>query len=327
MINLFRSGNPFTILILVAYTLVIKSFFLFHPTLPAAHAADGLLFNILEDRLHDLFHDNAGWFVLLSMLLLFTQALSLNRIVNDFHLLPKATYLPAMSYLLITSFFKEWNIFSAAQLVNSLMLLALPLMLSLYTKKSVRNIVFNIGFITGIAAMVYFPAIIFLLLIWMVLVIARPFRPAEWIIAVLGMICPFYFLGAWFFLTGRMAVLLKIPFAGLSYPKLPQEYFALASMALILLLFVFSLYKIQQNYFKMLIQARKTWMILLTYIVVAIIASFINRAFSINMWIMSMVPFAIFTANAFWNMKRLTIASIIHLSLFGFGLVVQYFTF
>jgi len=326
VINRFRPAGPQSMVMLVAYTLVIKGYFLLHPAMPVAHPADGFLFNILASRLHDIFHENAAWFVLLSMVLLFTQALGINRIVNRFHLLPRNSFLPAMSYLLITTFFKQWNIFSAALLVNSLMLWALPLMISLYSRDSARDTIFNIGMITGIAALVYFPAIIFLLLIWTTLVITRPFRPAEWVIAVLGLVCPFYFLSAFLFLTGRLNVLLKIPFAGLSYPRLPQEYLALASMALILLLFAYSLYRLQQQYYKMLIQVRKAWTILLAYILVAIIASFINKAFSINMWIMSMVPFAIFTANAFWNMKRKLLADIIHAALFGFGVAIQFFT-
>jgi hypothetical protein len=326
VISFFRSGNPYTILLLVVYTLFIKAYFIFHPALPVAHAADGFLFNVLDERLNSIFHDRAGWFVLLTMLLLLTQALTLNRIVNDARLLPKSTYLPAMSYLLITTFFKEWNVFSAALIVNTVMLWALPLMLALYSKTSARNIVFNIGMIIGIASLVYFPAIIFLLLIWAVLMITRPFRPAEWILAALGLVCPFYFVGTYLFLTGRMKLFLKIPFAGLSYPKLPQEYFALASMALIILLFIFSLFRIQQVYFKMLIQVRKGWMILLAYVIVAVIASFINKAFSINMWIMGMIPFAAFMANAFWNMKRNLVANSVHLLLFGFGIAVQFFT-
>jgi len=326
VIRLFRSGNPYTILLLVIYTLLIKAFFIFHPSLPQAHAADGFLFNALEYRLTGIFHDRAGWFVLLTMALLFTQAISLNRIVRETRLLPRATYLPAMSYLLITTFFKQWNVFSAALIVNTLMLWALPQMIGLYNKNSAKETVFNIGFIIGVASLVYFPAIIFLLLIWMVLVISRPFRPAEWLLAILGMACPFYFVGAYLFLTDRISLFVKIPFAGLSYPKLPQEYFALTAMALILILFIFSLYKIQQGYFKTLIQVRKGWIILLAYCVVAVIASFINKAFSINMWIMSVVPFAAFMANAFWNMKRNFIASSIHICLFGFAIAVQFFT-
>lgn len=325
MLNSFRSGSPFTILLLLAYTLVLKSYFLLHPLMPLDNNANGYLYDLLVHSLNALFHDNPAGFTGLAVLLLFTQALSLNGIVNNYRILPKPSYLPAMAYLLFTSFFKNWNYFSSALIVNTIMLWVLGKLLALYSKNSVRGDIFNTGLLIGIAALFYVPSVFFLVLLWVALLINRPFKSAEWIIAVIGILCPYYFLGTWLFLKNELSVLWKLPVVHISYPSLREAYFTIAAMALVLLFFAFGAIKLRQHFLKMLIQVRKIWLVLLVYVIIAILISFLTLSFSLNIWIFSMIPLTAFIANAFWYIKKNAVANVIHLLLFAFAIVVQFF--
>lgn len=325
MFNSFRSGNPVTVLLLAAYALVLKGYFLLHPRAPLDNNANGYLYDVLTGFLDRIFHGNAAGFTALAVLLLFIQALLLNRIVNDYRVLPRSSFLPAMVYLLFTSFFRDWNYFSSAVVANTLLLGVLANLLALYSKNSARGTVFNTGLLIGIAALFYVPAVFFLVLLWATLLINRPFNPAEWIIAVTGMLCPYYFLGTWLFLEGGLSRLWKLPVVHISYPSLQEAWFTIAAIALVLLFFIIGAIRLRQHFLKMLIQVRKIWLVLLIYVLIAILISFLALSFSINIWIFGMVPLAVFIANAFWYTRRKALANVLHLALFAFAIVTQFF--
>ncbi len=104
---------------------------------------------------------------------LFGQALYLNRIANTHHLFPKASYLPAMGYVLITSLFKDWNYLSAALISNWLVLAMLSGMLQLYASPDARKQIFNIGCYISLAAMLVFPNIVFVALLLLALAVLK----------------------------------------------------------------------------------------------------------------------------------------------------------
>jgi len=102
-------------------------------------------------------------------------------------------YLTGMGYLLITSLFMEWNILSSPLIINSLLIWVWSKMSGLHNNQKPKTALFNIGIAIGIATFFYFPSIAFTALIIFGLAITRPFKLAEWIVALLGVITPFFF--------------------------------------------------------------------------------------------------------------------------------------
>ncbi|GAA4303226.1 hypothetical protein [Compostibacter hankyongensis] len=323
MINWFRSGSPYTLLVLLLYTLVLKSWFLFHPAGPVVHpASDGMLYNWILSLLRGRWQ-GSGW-VLLAQGLLFLQALGINRLSNHFRLFPKNTYFPAMCYLLFSSFFREWNYFSAPLLVNTLMVGLLFLLISLYAAPDGRGKVFNAGFFIGLMMLVYTPACIFLLLLWLALVINRPFKIVEWVMAVVGILTPLYFLGTWLFLTDRWVGAVQLPAFSLDYPHLAKAYLPAAAILVMLVVFLYGLLRMQQHFFKLLIQIRKVWSLLLVYIFLALLPAFFGHPFTYHGWVLALVPLSAFFANACWNIRRPLVANILHGILILGVLTLQY---
>ncbi|WP_143304871.1 hypothetical protein [Chitinophaga vietnamensis] len=325
MIRFFRSGNPLTVLLLLIYTLIIKFFYLIHPKTFVADGSEGLLYGLLTRWLHSLVGDSPLFFTSVTVLVLLLQSLLFTRIINHHRLFAKPTYLPAMCFLLFTSMLESWNVFSPALLVNMIMLWVFSSITELYTRTSARDVVFNIGFALGICGLFYFPAIIFCVLLLVSMLIMRAFRLAEWIIALLGLICPLYLLGTYLFLTGQMTLLRKIPNIGFSLPMI-TDYKVWGAMVACLLFFVIGWLLLQRPLKKMLIQVRKIWAALIIYVLVAVLVPFFNVHFSPAYWVLAVLPISMFAGNVFWSVTNETFANIIHFITLAYVIVMQYFS-
>ncbi|WP_220101274.1 hypothetical protein [Chitinophaga oryzae] len=290
-----------------------------------ADGSEGLLYSLLVKWLKVLTGGSPFVFTALAVMLMLLQSLLLTKIINHHRLFPKSTYLPAMCYLLFTSLLQSWNVFSPALLVNVIMLWVFSSITELYTRTSARDVVFNIGFALGMCGLIYFPAIIFCLLLLVSMLIMRAFRLAEWIIAILGLICPIYLMGTYLFLTNQMTLLRQIPNIGLSLPLI-TDYKVWGAMIACLLFFVLGWLLLQRPLMKMLIQGRKIWAVLIVYVLVAMLVPFFNVHFSPAYWVLAVLPVAMFAGNVFWSVTNETFANVIHFIVLGYMIVMQYFS-
>ncbi|MCW3463232.1 hypothetical protein [Chitinophaga nivalis] len=325
MIKFFRSGNPLTVLLLLIYTLLIKCYYLIHPVTFIADGSEGLLYDLLVKWIKSFTGDSPLFFTALAVLLLLLQSLLFTKIINHHRLFARSTYLPAMCYLLFTSMLQSWNTFSPALLVNMIMLWVFSSITELYTRTSARDVVFNIGFALGVCGLIYFPAIIFCLLLLVSMLIMRAFRLAEWIIALLGLVCPLYLMGTYLFLTGQMTALRRIPNIGFSLPLI-TDYKVWGAMVACILFFILGWLLLQRPLKKMLIQGRKIWAALIVYVLVAMLVPFFNVHFSAAYWVLAVLPVAMFAGNVFWSVTNETFANIIHFITLAYVIVMQYFS-
>jgi hypothetical protein len=325
VVKFFRSGNPLTVLLLLIYTLVVKFFYLIHPSTFVADGSEGLLYNLLTKWMQAVFGDSPFLFTSLAILLLLLQALLINNIVNHQRLFSKPNYLPAMSYMLFTSLLEGWNVFSPALLVNLVMLWVFSSITLLYTRTSAKDVVFNIGFALGLCSLVYFPAVVFCLLLLLSLLIMRPFRLAEWIIAVLGLVCPLYLLGTVLYCTDHWDLFTRIPRIGVSLPSI-SYYKVWGAMVTSIFFFALGWLLLQRYLKKMLIQVRKIWSVLVVYVFVAMTVPFFNIHFSPDYWVLAILPLSLFVANVYWSIRNNTAANVIHILTLAYVIVMQYFS-
>ncbi len=327
MIRFFRSGNPLTVLLLFLYTLFVKCYYLIHPSSYQADGSEGLVYNLLTHWLEGVVGKSPFLFTSLAIMLQFLQALLLTRIINNHRLFSKDTYLPAMSYLLFTSLLEGWNVFSPALLLNTIMLWIFSGITDLYMRSSARDVAFNIGFALGIGGLFYFPAVLFVVLLFISLLIMRAFRLAEWIIGLLGLICPFYLLGTYFFLTDRLGLIEQLPRISFHLPLI-TDYKVWGALIVSLLFFVIGWLMLQRTFKKMLIQGRKIWVAAGVYVLVAMFIPFFSGGghFSPNYWVLAMLPVSMFVGNVFWTITNNGIAGAIHVIILIYVIVMQYFS-
>jgi hypothetical protein len=321
--GIFRANNPLNTFLLFMYGILLKLIWFIHPQLPEIHQSDGFLFDHILLAIKPAFGSYPVGYSFITYLLLFTQAVSFNQLLNNRRLMQKPNYVPGMSYLLITSFFSEWNILSAPLVINTLLIWVWAKMSNLYNNKNAKTTLYNIGIAIGICTFFYFPALAFSLLIIFALLITRPPKIAEWIIPVIGIITPWYFLFSWLFLTDKLYSF-HVPGFEISYPLFAQNNIQYAGMILILILAITGGFFVQSFSSKQIVQVRKSWSLLLLYLIIALFIPFINNSHNFEYWILAVVPVSAFVACAFYYPRIRWIPRVIHWILVGFVIYLEY---
>lgn len=324
MIGIFKQKNPGNTLVLFFYALALKFSSFLYPLPPLRQAEDSFLYNAILDFLRPLNMADV-LYAILAFLLLLIQANLFNRIINTQRMFSKASFLPAMSYILLSSLFPEWNQFSAPLLMNTLLIWIFYKIANLYNANNPNVAVFNIGLLLGILALFYEPAVIFILLIPFSLFIMRPFRIREWLIGFLGVTTPFYFVAVILYLTDRFSMANLVPFIEFDLPAIPSSIFITISISLLVIPFIIGGYYVQDNLNKMLIQIRKTWSILLIFLIISVLLILVSGGDRYVNWICCLVPLSVFHAAAYFYPEKSKLPWIIHWLVFGFAIFINYF--
>jgi hypothetical protein len=197
-------------------------------------------------------------------------------------------------------------------------------MSGLYNNKNARSALFNIGIIIGISTFFYFPSIAFAILIIVGLTLTRPFKLAEWLIALLGIITPYYFLLSYVFLTDKWRGY-KLPGFSVSLPVFYKSYWASAAIIIVLFATVVGVFYVQQNFRRQLVQTRKSWTLVFLYLLVAVFIPFINTAHTFEYWILCAVPLSAFVGSAFLYPEKKWFPLLLHWLMVGFVIAFSYF--
>jgi hypothetical protein len=126
-----------------------------------------------------------------------------NSFFNRQKMTGRQTFLPSMSYLLLTSLLPDWNYFSAPLLVNTIFIFILSSLFQIYNNEKAKGKIFNAGFAGGVSAFLYFPSLLFGIWMLLALMIMRPFKINEWILCIVGISTPFYFYGIYLFIRDQ----------------------------------------------------------------------------------------------------------------------------
>ena len=309
---------------MLLYGIVLKLPMFLHPDVPRAQKIDGFLYKTTLNWLQPVATGMPFIFPLITFILLFSQAVYFNKLVNDLRIMQRPHYLTGMSYLLITSLFTEWNVLSSPLIINSILIWVWSKMSGLYSDPKPKTSLFNIGIAIGIGTFFYFPSMAFSALIIFGLAITRPFKLAEWLMALLGIITPYYFLQALVFLTDKWKGY-KFPGFAVTAPVFDQSKWAYLAIIIVVISSIIGIFYIQQNFRRQLIQARKTWNLTFLYMPVAVFVPFVNATHSFQYWILCAVPVSAFVAAAFLYPAKKWFPTLLHWLMVAFVIVINYF--
>jgi len=257
-------------------------------------------------------------------LLLYAQALMINYLINEQRMTTKQTYLPAMSFLLITSLFPEWNFLSSPLMASFFIVLSFIKLFRLYNVGIASGAIFNIGLLLGTASFIYFPSLAYTLCIFLGLMILRPFKINEVVLLLLGILTPYYFLAVYLFLAGDLSLQNILPNIIFRINPIPATLWVAVAVALIGIPFLSGGYFIQAQLGKMLIQVRKNWSILLLYLVISLIIPLGSGTDSLQHWVIAAAPFAAFHASAYLYPGKMIIPLILFVTTVIFIFFRQY---
>jgi Family of unknown function (DUF6427) len=322
--GVFKSNNPYNTFLLLVYGLLLKLQMFGHPEVPVPRLTDGFLFKALLFQLSGVGKNLPVIYPLITFLLLFTQAITLNRLVNDQRLMQKSNYLTAMGYLLITSLFVEWNVLSAPLIINTLLIWVWSSMGRLHNDHNPKTTLFNIGIAIGLSSFFYFPSLAFAALIVFGLLVTRAFKVSEWVVALLGIIAPYYFLLAYVFISDKWQGY-RFPGVELTFPRFYESRWALAAIIIVLFTSVTGLFYIQQNFRRQLVQARKSWNLIFLYLLIALFIPFLNASHSFIYWILCAVPIAVIAGAGFLYPTKKWFPLVLHWLMVAFVIAFSYF--
>jgi len=323
VIAIFKQKSPGNVVITLLFGLLLKLPLFLYPKNIVASSIDGRLYQWFISILPP---GSPTVYSVIAFSLLYTQALMINYMVNEYRMIIKATYLPAMAYLLITSLMPEWNYLSSPMLANSFIIWMFIYLFKLYNSNNAKAQVYNIGLITGITSYIYFPSAAFVLCVLLGLMILKPFRLNEIVLFFLGCLTPYYFHAVYLFLFGELSLRNFFPQISVRIPLLKNSIWLAGSILLLTVPFLVGGYFVQANLRRMLIQVRKNWSVLLIYLLLAFFVPFINSDQSFETWILVTVPFAAFHACAYFYPVKKWFPLIIFFITIGYILYQQYGT-
>ena len=295
-----------------------------HPSAPVVQSFDGYLYRLVILVLSGPGTAFPIVYPIITYLLMVSQAIALNAMVNNQKLLQKPNYLTAMSYILITSVFSEWYNLSPPLIINSILIGVLSQLCKLHNHPQPKSILFNLGIAIGVSGFLYYPALSFLSLIVVGLTITRPFKIREWLIMLLGVCTPYYFAAAWFIWAGKWEKV-PLPFVKITIPHLRQSWLEYSGLILITIAVLIGLVFMQSNLRRQLVQTRKSWALVILYLLIAVLVPFINETRLFNYWILAAVPVSIIMAAAFLYPERKWFSVVIHWGLVILSIFVGYF--
>lgn len=296
MIAVFKQKSPGNVVILLLFGLLLKLPIFLYPRNILSTDNDGQLYRWF---LASLPPGNTVLFSFISFGLLYVQALLLNYLMNEYRMMTRQNYLPAMAFLLVTSLMPEWNYLSAPMLANTFIICLFIYLFRLYNSATAKAQVFNIGLLAGISSYIYFPSVAFMLCIILGLMILKPFRINEIVLFLIGCLTPYYFYGAYLFLVNKLSWQSFLPHLSVRVPAIRNTIWLAISTLLLTVPFLMGGYYVQTHLRKMLIQVRKNWSIVLLYLLLAFFVPFLNSDQSFFTWVLITTPFAAFHACAY----------------------------
>jgi hypothetical protein len=322
---MFRQKSPGNIIVLFLFGLLIKLPLFLYPKKISATQYDEDFYHWLIRSLH-VEGDNGLIYSLISFLLLYVQALMVNYLVNEYRLLPKQNYLPGMAYLLLTSLLPEWNYLSSPLVSSTFIIWLFILLLRLYNVAMARGPVFNIGLLLGISSYFYFPSASFLICILLGMIILKPFRLNEVVLFLMGCLAPYYFIAAWLFLKDQLSFVNFFPHVSVRVPDVKSTIWVAGGILFLAIPFLTGGFFVQKHLHKMLIQVRKSWTIILLYLLLAFFIPFVNTNSSFSNWVLLAAPFACFHASTYFYASKKWLVNLLFFFTTGYILYLQYGT-
>lgn len=326
MVSVFRQKSPGNLIVLFFFGLAVKLPLFLWPKQISATQNDGDFYDWMIHWLHASPTGTAMLCSAAAFALLYIQAVMVNYMVNEYRLMPKPSYLPAMAYMLLTSLLPEWSFLSSPLVATTAILWAFVKLFRLYNVVDARSTIFTLGLLPGVSSYFYFPSASFLLCILLGIVILKPFRLNEVVLFFAGAITPYYFMAAALFLTDRLSWTSFLPHVSLHTPVVKSTVWLAVSILLLAVPFLAGGFFVQSQLHKLLIQVRKAWSILLFYLLLAFFIPFVNSNSSFSNWSLLAVPFACFHAATYYYPVKKWMPNGLLIFTAGYVLYLQYGT-
>lgn len=317
MITLFKHNNPLALILLLVLA-TLPEWKGGYP-IPIEGNNFSLLHNYIEHYLFSL-RGNSSGLRILNIILLLTEGLFLNKIVNDHRLMDKPGFVPAMTFLLIQALL-PYKIDTFFILINGLLLILIKLMIAVYKQEKPSNNLIGAGFTAGLLATMN-PGY-WTIYLWLItaLFIMRPASSKEWLICTLGFLMPFYFIFSWEYLTDQLNLKAFIANYEITLSIPDYKPIVWSKMIIITLLPLIGIWMYSPTIGKMVIQNRKTYMIAFILILVIFILLALKFGILASEIMFLLTPASFLIAPIFLSFKKEFIPNLLFFVLIALSLI------
>lgn len=309
MVFLFRDKSDVNLIFILVLSVLIHFHQWIIPPTVIANESDGFLAYLLIHYIRPL--PPLG-LIAIFQLLIFSQAIQLNVLLSQFKMFQNISYVPAFTYILLTALFPYWDQISAGLIANSLVIWILVKILRLYHQTQPKTLEFNIGLIVGGSILLYEPIAILIPVVIFALAIIRPFKFTEWMVLLMGILLPFYFIFSFVFLTNPTVRFLQfLPKLDWKNPLVQPELRIILGLSIIGVQLLTGFYFWQQQQTRFIIQVRKNWWVLFLTMMVCFFQPIIFSVQALYASAIILAPLACFISFAYATPKRLLIPNIL----------------
>lgn len=276
--------------------------------------------------------DNKFIYFLLGFALVASQAIHFNSVINKHEVLYKNSFLPGLFYVLLSCSVPQFISFHPLLIVNSLLIFVMDKIFMLYKNESPLALDFDICLLLSIISLFYLPAAVFIMIYIIGLLILRPFSWRDWIVGIMGLITPVFFVFLYYFLndqTNEMSVLLFSSGSNINREfnltkVIPVGYPLLIMWIVIMLLLSF--FKLRTNFYKNAAKTRNYQQIVLFLLIIALTMTAFASTQMIYRFSILCIPLSIIIAYYFLAVKKKWITTTLFYSLIGI-IIYNYISF
>jgi hypothetical protein len=312
LVSSFKTYSPSALIKVSLFAVFLWVFSpLYHTTTPTKDVFAMPLFRGIAYLSNHFYYISA----LLSLIIHVFSAFLLNYIVNLHNVLSKKTYLPALLFLVYSSFCGELLILTPSVFANLLLIAACHELFNTYRKNSAALAeIFNAAALIGLASLLSLPALFLFLFVLVTLILYRPFIWQEYFVAFLGLLLPWvYFVVYYFWHNGLTEVWQGLGHNHLSssqidFPRSPTYIWLYCVLGTIAAL---SLLRLVNSHVVLPLKSKKTLSVLFWLLLFTIPGFLLNTRMTLGSLAPIAIPMAVFTSNLLLQLKKNWIAEML----------------
>lgn len=240
-------------------------YFIYPPNIQISSGHWGL--HYISDTLINFLGNSPRLYVVLGMINILIQSLIINRIAIAYKLFPSEGFIPAVLFIILTSFLPEWNTLSLPMISLWFILIPLNALLRLPITSMPKKLLFNAGISVSIASLIYFPAVLNVFFIWWAMAIIHPFHWKNVVIVLLGLLAPIYVTASVYFILGLPYNQFLIPAFEWNIPSLPLSISTIVTLSIFILTSIFGIYSLNAYIEKINEPSKKIWWVVIALLV------------------------------------------------------------
>lgn len=326
MLSLFRNNQSTTVFLLAVYIAVLRLPALLGWVLPErlGEGDGGLLFQTVFGWADG----NATWSAIAAAVLVYIQALLVNRLADTYRLMDDRNWLPGTLYALAASCVPEFLFISPAMVAVTFVPIALQRIYSVYKQTLAYAAIFDGAFWISVAIFFHPPAFWCLAMAYFALFSLRSFPLREQFVFLTGIVSPLILAFSFFFWFDQAGLFWEMQWRRcLFWPSfgVPTDLQGILEAALLGIMLVICLLGFNVYFYKRLIQVQKYISILYWFFFAGVLATIFQFDLRLESLMLVMPTVGIFLAYLFQSTRNIPMTELIHFVLLVVLFGLQFF--